>query len=157
LIQFALGKIGNIPVETFVHSFLHDDYSLVETLNINYTCNRTCSLVEETYTISLLKVSRPSPESSKSGEFDRPLKIVKEKNKNVALKATIKCMRKKLSTQQAIVEQQRESMKQMNVVIQTLEADKKRLLAENNADLQEAEKEVIQNSEFLSLECQCCF
>jgi gamma-glutamyl phosphate reductase len=45
----------------------------------------------------------------------------------------------------------------MNVAIQTLEADKKRLLAENNADLEEAEKEVIQNSEFLSLECQCCF
>ena len=66
-------------------------------------------------------------------------------------------MRKKLSTQQAIVEQQRESMKLMNVAIQTLEADKKRLLAENNADLEETEKEVIQISEFLSLECQCCF
>jgi hypothetical protein len=90
LIQFALGKIGNIPVETFVHSFLYDDYSLVETLNINYTCNRTCSLVEETYTISLLKVSRPSLESSKSGEFDRPLKIVKGKKQKCSFEGESK-------------------------------------------------------------------
>jgi hypothetical protein len=65
------------------------------------------------------------------------------------LKAQIKRLRKKLSTEQAIVEQQRELIKQTNVVIQTLEADKKRLLAENDADLEEAEKEVRRNSEFL--------
>ena len=97
---------------------------------INYTCNRTCSLVEETHTTSLLKVSRPSLD----GRLNGPRKTIKEIDENFALKAEIERLGKKLSQQRELIEQ--------NVVIQTLEADKKRLL-------EEAEKEVRRNSEFL--------
>ncbi|CAB4044906.1 Hypothetical predicted protein, partial [Paramuricea clavata] len=74
-------------------------------------------------------VSRPSLEKK---TFGGPVKIVKEKDENVGLKAEIKRLRK-------IVEQQREFIRQTNVIIENLEADKKRLLAEN--DLEAAEKE----------------
>ena len=86
--------------------------------------------------------------------FDGLLQIVKEKDEilsseNLAtLKAEVERLRRELSAEHVTLEQQRGLVEQKNVVIQTLEDDKKRLLAERDEVLEKAGKEVRQNPEF---------
>ena len=108
-------------------------------------------------TISVLKVGRLGLEKQlidKEETFDGLIQIVKEKDEilnseNLAtLKAEVERLRRELSKEHMTLEQERGLVEQKNVVIQTLEDDKKRLLAERDEVLQKAGQEVRMN-------CRC--
>ncbi len=90
----------------------------------------------------------------KEETFDGLIQIVKEKDEilnseNLAtLKAEVERLRRELSKEHITLEQERGLVEQKNVVIQTLEDDKKRLLAERDEVLQKAGQEVRMN-------CRC--
>ena len=85
----------------------------------------------------------------KEETFDGLLQIVKEKDEilsseNLAtLKAEVERLRRELSTEHVTLEQQRGLVEQKNIVIQTLEDDKKRLLSERDEVSEKARQEVL--------------
>lgn len=84
----------------------------------------------------------------KEETFDGLLQIVKEKDEILnsenlgTLKAEVERLRRELSAEHVILEQERGLVEQKNVVIQTLENDKKRLLIERDEALKRAGEEV---------------
>lgn len=84
----------------------------------------------------------------KEETFDGLLQIVKEQDaklssENLAtLKAEVERLRRELASNQVSLEQERVLVAQKNVVIQTIDEDKKRLLAEREEIAEKAKQEV---------------
>ena len=84
----------------------------------------------------------------KEETFDGLLQIVKEKDEilnseNLAtLKAEVERLRRELHKERVALEQEQRLIDQKNVVIQTLEDDKKRLLNERDSIVEKGQQEV---------------